>query len=98
MAVVIYKINECCGNMESKSIDPMQTELCTVDGWQLTKELAIAFHDTKYIDPIEHTVYCLWNTLKIEIKKNKNLHKEIEELEEKIDSAYVSYGSSEREI
>jgi len=91
MGTVLYKIDECCGDIEFRIVDSF--EIDEIEGhWYISKEEAINKHDSEFFINLElETIHCLTKKLKAVMLENKKLHNEILHLENLIDSAYISF-------
>jgi hypothetical protein len=95
MGIVLYKVDDCCGDIETKIVDPFEVEKAG-PCWYLSKEEAIDNHDSEFFINLEFaTIRCLIKKLKAVMLENKKLRNEIAHLEDKIDSAYVSFAEND---
>jgi len=95
MGVIFYKVDECCGDIEFKIVDPFELNKVG-DGWYMSKKEAIDDHDSKFFINLEfETIRCMIKELKLAALENKKLRNEISYLEDKMDSAYVSFHDNE---
>jgi len=92
MGVIFYKVDECCGDIEFKIVDPFKTKEVGPN-WCMSKEQAIDDHD--YLQDSSYlnleAIRCLIKENKKLRNENKKLQDEISHLEDKMDSAYVSF-------